>query len=410
MRYLLIPVLLIGLLLTSATHAAAPDVSNVRASQREGTKLVDIYYDLTNDPGEPSNIHIEVSVDGGTTWRLRGTAITGDVGSGVAAGTNRLAIWDAGTDFDGHFADNCKARVTAYDEAYPEPPMGMVYIPPGTFQMGDNLDAISDAPVTYVELSAYFIDRTEVTSDAYQTIRAWANTNGYDLPALTSLGAGFPQGYVSWFTAVKFANAKSEYENLHPCYYTDSSHSVIYRSGEVDLEVTSVKWNADGYRLPTEAEWEKASRGSFTGKRFPWGTDSIDHSYANYTSTLYDPFEGDSNATYGESLHPDVTSSDPYTLPVSYFPANGYGLYNMSGNVWEWCWERYSSSSYGISIKDPVEWGSTYYDHRIVRGGAAKTRASELRCAYREASSPDSLYSDYSDMKDIGFRLVRSAP
>lgn len=389
MRYLLIPVLLVGLLLTSATHAAAPDVSNVRASQREGTKLVDIYYDLSNDAGELSNIHIEVSLDGGSTWRLRANAITGDVGSGVAADTNKLAVWNAGTDFDGNFADNCRVRVAAYENNYPTPPAGMAYIPGGTFQMGDGTN---DGPITFVYVSPYFIDRTEVTKGEFNAIRNWAVENGYDIPAANGPSDQHPAHDVRWTRAVRFANAKSEYYGRQPCYYTDSTHSTVYRSGGLqNLPNSYVDWDANGYRLPTEAEWEKAARGGLTNKLYSWGDAAISHALAAYNDET-------------DGIHPDASGFNS-TVPVASFPPNDSGLYDMTGNILEFCWDTYADS-YGIDLEDPR--GISAEDlglssvYRVARGGSGKTgNLHQLTNGWREP---------VAEHNGHGLRLVTNAP
>jgi formylglycine-generating enzyme required for sulfatase activity len=160
----------------------------------------------------------------------------------------------------------------------------MVLIPAGSFQMGDSLDGESDAPVHTVTVSAFYMDVNDVTVGLWNTVATWAKDHGYDLGSRSSSdnpGDQYPVVDVSWYEAVKWANARSEKEGLTPCYYTDSSQATVYRTGSVNVPIEGVKWNGCGYRLPTEAEWEKAARGGLSGQRYPWGND-IDCNKANY--------------------------------------------------------------------------------------------------------------------------------
>ncbi len=184
---------------------------------------------------------------------------------------------------------------------------------------------------------------------------------------------------MTWYGSAAFCNYRSQKEGRTPCY---------------DLSNWSCNWSAGGYRLPTEAEWEKAARGGASGKRFPWG-DTIQHARANYFSSS--SYGYDTSPTRG--YHPDYDDGLPYTSPVGTFESgkNGYGLYDMAGNVWEWCndwWGSYPSES----VTDP--YGPLTGSFRVFRCGSWFDDAYGCRVAIRAYTSP--AYScDY-----IGFRAV----
>ncbi len=254
---------------------------------------------------------------------------------------------------------------------------GMALIPAGSFTMGDTLDPYGYPVPTSIYVAAFYMDTNLVSYSQWQAVYAYATSQHY---AFDNAGAGKAENHpvqtVDWYDAVKWCNARSEQAGLPPCYYTDSGLTAVYRNGKVD---PYVNWSANGYRLPTEAEWEKAARGGLRGQRFPWGL-TISESQANYNGCtncyIYDLGPSGYNATFNDGVM-------PYTSPVGYFAANGYGLYDMAGNVWEWCWDWYGS-------------------YRELRGGSWLSVASFTRCAHRN----DLLPSDAG--YDIGLRCVRA--
>lgn len=289
----------------------------------------------------------------------------------------------------------------AATQGEPAPPRGMVLIPAGSFLMGDSFaEGFPDElPVHEVYVSAFYMDVHEVTKALWDEVASWAQANGYDIKPSDGDGKtpDHPVYNVSWYEAVKWANARSEREGLRPSYYTVSGG--VYRTGMVTSPIPS--WRSDGYRLPTEAEWEKAARGACEGRRFPWcDADTIQHSRANYQSDSSYSYDTSSTRSY----HPTyATGGAPYTSPVGSFAPNSYGLYDMVGNVWEWCWDRYSSGYYGSSPgTDPR--GPSSGAFRAIRGGSWINFADRCRVAYRLSDGPEFEYHF------LGFRLVRTAP
>jgi formylglycine-generating enzyme required for sulfatase activity len=286
----------------------------------------------------------------------------------------------------------------------PNPPLGMAFIPAGSFLMGATTNVghesyTGEVPQHTVSVSAFYMDRTEVTKALWDEVKGWNGGNGYDLGSIGSGKAtNHPVQTVNWYDCVKWCNARSQAEGLTPCYYTDAGLTVVYKTNVV---APYVKWDADGYRLPTEAEWEKAARGGTPGHRFPWSdSDTIQHSRANYNA---DTKSGSYDLSKPAGYHPDfATGGYPYTSPVGYFAPNGYGLYDMAGNVREWCWDWYSGTYYSSSpTNDPQ--GPTTGSYRVFRGGSWSYFAYFCRAADRNFHYPS--YLNYY----IGFRCVRAA-
>lgn len=336
--------------------------------------------------------------DGYITWT------NAQIGSNYTVQTAR-ALGDATNwvDYIQVPASNNIVTERLYD---PAAPAGMVLIPAGSFKLGDAIDGM-DWPMGPVYISPFYMDANLVTYALWTNVYQWATNHGYsfDNPGLGQ-AANHPVQTVNWYDAVKWCNARSEMEGRTPAYYTDGTQTAVYRSGTNDLANAWVNWNA-GYRLPTEAEWEKAARGGAVGHRFPWtDTDNIDWSRANYTSegTNGQPmFPYDVNPLSGSN--PMFTSGgQPYTSPVGVFAANGYGLYDMAGNVEVWCWNWLDGDWFSnplTTLNDPRGPSSNPYGYRVRRGGMWVSLSAGLRCANR-------MYGyNYSAGAATGFRCAR---
>ena len=260
-------------------------------------------------------------------------------------------------------------------------PAGMVLIPQGTFTIGDAFAEgdLGERPTHPVQVSAFYMDQYDVTKLLWEEVYRWAITNGYTfVQSGFALSSNYPIQSVSWYDMAKWCNARSEKEGLVPAYYIDAAQTTVYRVGLVDLHNDWVKWNG-GYRLPTEAEWEKAARGGLNGKRYPWG-DTITQSLANYDGLW-----------------------DFAITPVGLFPTNGYGLYDIVGNIWVWCWDWYEPFASSDAQTDPrgPDAPPKAASDRVMRGGSWYSDAYFLRCAYRGQNAP------IDGNVNIGFRCAR---
>jgi len=279
----------------------------------------------------------------------------------------------------------------------------MVLIPGGSFVMGATTNVGHESygdevPQHTVSVSAFYMDRYEVTSNLWREVYTWATNKGYAF-ANAGLGKGgtHPVHTVTWYDCIAWCNARSVRDGFAPCY--TNANGTVYTNAAANSFTGGCNWAASGYRLPTEAEWEKAARGGVANRRFPWDdANTIQHARANYNAAPAS-YTYDTSPTTG--FHPSYsTGGMPYTSPVASFAPNGYGLYDMAGNVSEWCWDWYSESYYSTSPgSDPR--GPSSGTSRVLRSGSWNYRADVARCAYRNGYNPDGWGSNF------GFRCAR---
>jgi len=390
-----ITAVVLSLALSAFTTFAAVTVTNVTTAVAAGA-FVTISYDLASASALTNAVGVSISTNAGATFFSTCTNFTGAVGNNVAAGTAKQIVWDAWYDtLPIGVYSNTRVRVWASDS--------MALIPAGAFQMGTNnlpyeSQMTAAGPNHTVTLSAFYMDKYEVTSQQWFAVRNWALANGYTFDNTGSgKAANHPVQTVNWYDCIKWCNARSEKEGLTPCYYTNAAQTLVYRGGSANLSNEWVKWTANGYRLPTEAEWEKAARGGAAGMRFPWSDgQTISRAQANYygyTSYAYDLGPNGCNPLF-------TPGGTPYTSPVGYFTPNGYGLYDMAGNVLEWCWDWYGSTYYATSpSSNPT--GPATGTYRVLRGGIWNDYAYGCRVAFRGGNTPDYASGGF------GFRCVR---
>lgn len=257
----------------------------------------------------------------------------------------------------------------------------LVQVTGGTFTMGsNNANDNGASPPHSVTLGSFSIDKYEIAYENWTDVRNWGLTHGYtDLPTGQNgyhpNGTNNPSTMVNWYDILKWCNARSEKDGLLPLYYTDNTQVTVYRTGQLGLAPDAVKWTANGYRLPTEAEWEFAARGGISSQGYTYSGSNIVDNVAWYSSNS------------GNATHTVGTKS-----------ANELGIYDMSGNVWEWCWDWYGSYS-STAQTDPK--GVTSGSYRVLRGGSLDGNSTFVGVAVRNGDVPN-LRGD-----NIGFRCVR---
>ncbi len=292
-------------------------------------------------------------------------------------------------------------RVFLRVQIQPDPtaPEGFAYIRAGMFAMGSpagEATRLANETQHQVTLTrGFFMATTETTWTEWDQVRDWAVDNGYFQLSLSgrsgsigSTGEGQPVTDLTWYDSIRWCNARSEMEGKTPFYYTSSNFESVFRGGTTSAKVYP-DWSANGYRLPTEAEWEYSCRAGTTTPIFTGVISFFEDVPLDPNTNLAGWYAGNSEMS---------------TRPVAGKQPNAWGLYDMHGNVQEFCWDFYLPFT-NQTETDPrglaPDSGKTL---RVTRGGSYQGYAQHLRSAHRDSFTGPAASSNFS-----GFRLAINA-
>lgn len=267
-----------------------------------------------------------------------------------------------------------------------------VLLSAGNFQMGSNQGYNDNKPVHTVTLTkAFYICDHEVTQAEYESVMGeGSNPSNFKTGAAEGeVQENRPVEFVSWYMAIVYCNKRSIKEGLTPCYTisgkTDPADWGAFPTlSDETWNKAECNWNANGYRLPTEAEWEYAARaGDATVDSFTWSGTNAETSLGEYAWYL--------------------SNADSKTHEVKKKSENANKLYDMTGNVWEWCWDWWPASGAYSADEATDPHGDSSGSLRVLRGGGYNNDAGSCAVSCRDRSSPNSLRNSF------GFRVCRNA-
>ena len=290
---------------------------------------------------------------------------------------------------------------------YTQAKQDLVRIPGGYFNMGSSEGEDDEKTVHQVYVNDFYMGKYEVTKEEFEEFHT---ANNYITDAEKSGGSYIWDGK-NWVQKkdINWSNSNFEQTNKHPVVcisWNDAIEYCNWRSKKEGLtpvytikgNVVSADFNARGYRLPTEAEWEYAARSGEKGYKYSWGNGTPD---GKQGGNIADEAGKRINGWAEEGIWKGYDDGYAYTAPVGSFEPNEFGLCDMTGNVWEWCWDWYDKDYYKNSPKRNPQ-GPSSGISRVVRGGSWDTEPKDVRAADRSLGTPDN-----SDNL-IGFRLSRT--
>jgi len=391
--------------ISTASFAPGTYTINTIAEDNDGGESSNqINVNLTapvNNPPEITDLTVSAtSVQQGGTVDLScsATDIDGDsltyswisTGGNLSTTTGSNIVWTAPnindtytitvTVSDGQDSDTDSKVITVTDS------LEIVLVQGGTYQMGDHFNegSIDETPLHSVTVSDFYMGVCEVTQSEWITYMPAKDWSSY------GTGDNYPAYSVCWYEIMVYCNKRSIAEGFTPCYTINSSTDpdiwgTVPTSSDSTWNAVECNWSVNGYRLPTEAEWEYAARGG------SHHTDDYRYSGSDTVSTV---------AWYTEN-------NNPYgSKPTGTKAPNQLEIYDMTGNLYEWCWDWYESSYYTTcndlgTVTDP--YGPTSGTNRVLRGGGWASSTSTCRVAYRYK-----YFSPNSTTYDLGFRIVRT--
>ncbi|MFQ6605065.1 MAG: formylglycine-generating enzyme family protein [Fidelibacterota bacterium] len=368
--------ILLALISVALLSAQTASVTNVTAAQRtDGSKIVDIYYDLGEDITFTTfSVSLEISFDGGVSFTNTSHA-TGDIGDGIVAGPGKHIEWFLGSEYGGMYSDQTVIQVIATGR-FIDVPFSFVVVPAGNFTYGNN-DEIRNISYDY-EIMQFEVTNAEYAAfliDALDAGVVWMN------------GGDEVQGFYAGDEHYGPGNYSLHYRWESRIHWNGTTF--IVDEGYGNHPVTGVTWfgaykfaSYYGLRLPTEEEWEKAARDT-TGWEYPWG-DVIDSSNANYRYSG-DPWEGGDNWDIFATTPVGFYNGQNYNGFQTTDSPSPFGAYDMAGNVKEWT----------------VTWDQNEPSRRIWRSGAFNHNQWDIQSYRRWSEQPN-----YS-RRDKGFRCVR---